>query len=360
MATSISCGVAAWMDGPSLDAGNPFRQYDIGTRLYSAGTATAVAVPGGVFPGTGGMAVSAASGLSVQVAAGYCCVPHPTAGQGGYIFGTLQAQALSLAAADPSNPRTDLIVAQVNDTGDASGNCQIAVITGTPATPPVTPSLPSAAIPLATVSVPAAAVALASGAVSDQRSYVVAPGGVLPIANAAAAPAVPSTQFMYDLSRNILVQGTGVAGTVALVSTGAWAPALAYVSSPVSDSAAKGSVTQVASASVTVDGSTDLEIYYKWPGLYVSSSPPLLVTLSVAIDGTVLDQAPVYVQSSSSGSPSNGGSARYYTEAGNSTTPAAGTHTITLRFQSASGSLTTTMACAAQALACLRVAPAVA
>ena len=76
--------------------------------------------------------------------------------------------------------------------------------------------------------------------------------------------------------------------------------------------------------------------------------------------GTVLDQAPVYVQSSSSSNPGNGGSARYYTEAGNSTTPAAGTHTITFRFQSASGSLTTTMQAASTALACLRVAPAVA
>jgi hypothetical protein len=233
------------------------------------------------------------------------------------------------------------------------------VVTGTPAASPSTPATPSAAITLASVSVAAGSVALGSGAITDLRSYVVAPGGILPIANAAAAPAAPATQIMYDLSRNLLVQGTGSAGVVSLLSTGAWTPALSYVTAPVSDSSSQGSVTQVASVSVTTDGSTDIEIYAKWPGFYVGSAP-LLVTLSVAIDGTVLDQAPVYVQSASSGSPSNGGSWRYYTESGNSTTPSSGTHTITFRFQSASSSQTTTMKCSATALGTLRVAPAVA
>lgn len=360
MATSVSCGVPAWCDGPSLDANNPFRQFDVGTRVINLGTASAVAVPGGVYPGIGAMAVSAASGLSVQVAAGYCCVPSPTANNGGYIFGTLSAATLTLAAADPSNPRTDLIAARVYDTGNSASYCDVEVVTGTPATPATTPSLPTASIPLATVSVPAAAVALASGAVADLRSYVVAPGGVLPIANPAAAPAVPASQIMYDLSRDLLVQGTGTAGSVSLLGTGGWAPALAYASSPVSDSSNKGAVTQVASVSVTTDGATDIEVFYKWPGFYVSSSPPLMVALSVAIDGTVLDQTPVYVQSSSSSAPGNGGSAKFFTESGNGTTPTAGTHTITFRFQSASTSLTTVMQCASTALGCLRVAPAVA
>src|SRR5208282_4689597 len=154
MASSISCGIALWMDGPSLDANVPFRAYDVGTRVLNLGTATAVAVPGGVYPGLGAMQVSASSGLSVQVAAGYCCVPSPTANNGGYIFGTLTAATLTLAAADNSNPRTDLIVARVYDTGNSASYCDVEVVTGTASTPPTTPSTPSAAIPLATVSVP--------------------------------------------------------------------------------------------------------------------------------------------------------------------------------------------------------------
>ncbi len=359
MATSISLGAPCWVDGPSLDAGVPFRVYDIATRVINVGSATAVQVPGGVYPGLGAMGVSASSGLSVQVAAGYCCVPNPAATQGGYVFGTLTAQTLTLAAADPASPRADLIIARVYDTGSSASYCDIEVVTGTAASPPVQPATPSAAITLAAVLVPAAAVALGSGAITDLRSYVVAPGGILPIADSAAAPAAPASQIMYDMSRTLLVQGTGTAGSTALLSTGAWSPALSYVTSPVSDSSSEGSVTQAASVSVTVDGSTDLEIYYKWPGFYVGSAP-LLVTLSVAIDGTVLDQVPIYVQSASSGSPSNGGSARYYTSSGQGNTPTAATHTITFRFQSASTSQATVMKCASTAVACLRVSPAVA
>jgi hypothetical protein len=359
VASSVALGPALWMDGPSLDAGIPFRAYDVGARVINTGTSTAVAVPGGVFPGLGAMGVSASSGLNVQVAAGYCCVPSPTTGQGGYIFGTLQAQTLSLQAADPVNPRIDLIVARVYDTGNSSSYCDVEIVSGTAATPAVQPSVPSAAITLASIYVPAATVALASGAVTDLRSYVVAPGGILPIANSAAAPAAPAYQFMYDLSRNLLVQGTGTAGETALPGTGAWTPALSYVSSSKSDTASKGGLTQVTSVSVTVDGATDLEIYAKWPGLYVGSAP-LLVTMSVAIDGTTLDQTPVYVQAATSGSASAGGAVRYYTSSGQGTTPAAGTHTVSFSFQSASTSTTTTMANSSTALACLRVAPATA
>ena len=359
MPSAVSLGCPLWCDGPSMDAGNPFRQFDVGARVFTSGTATAVAVPGGVFPGIGAMGVSASSGLNVQVAAGYCCVPSPTAGQGGYIFGTLQAHNLSLQAADPVNPRIDLIVARVYDTGNSASYCDVEVVTGTAATPASQPAVPTAAIALASVSVPATAVALASGAVTDLRSYVVAPGGILPIADSAAAPAVPATQIMYDMSRNLLVQGTGTAGSTALLGSGAWTPALSYVSSPVSDSASRGSLKQITSVSVTTDGATDLEIYYKWPGLYVGSAP-LLVTMSVAIDGTVLDQTPVYVQSTTSGSASAGGAARYYTSSGAGTTPDAGTHTVSFSFQSASTGTTTTMANSSTALATLRVAPATA
>ena len=214
-------------------------------RAINVGTAAAVQVPGGVYPGLGAMQVTPASGLSVQVAAGYCCVPSPTVGQGGYIFGTLTAQTLNLAAADPANARIDLVVAYVNDTGSSAGGCGIAVVTGTPATPPTAPSPSStpvastAVLVLAQVTVPPAAVALASGAITDQRSWVVAPGGVLPISGPTAAPAAPATQLFYDLSRNLLCRGTGTAGTVALLTGGAWTPALVYKTSAVNDSAAK-------------------------------------------------------------------------------------------------------------------------
>jgi hypothetical protein len=347
------------MDGPSLDASSPFRAYDIGSRVINVGSSSAVQVPGGVFPSLGAMGVSASSGLSVTVNAGYCCVPNPAAGQGGYIFGCLQSQTLTLAAADPSNPRIDLIVARVYDTGNSAGYCDVEVVTGTAGASPSAPALPSAAIALATVQVTGGAVALGSGSVTDQRSYVVAPGGILPIVNEAAAPASPASQLMYNMSTNTLVQGTGTAGVTQAVQTGPWAPAVAYKTTTVSDSSDKGALTTILSVSVTTDGATDIEIYAKWPGIYVGTAP-LLITMSVAIDGDVLDQNPVDAQSASSSSPANGGCWRAYTSSGQSTTPSAGTHTITFSFQSASTSVTTTLACASTALACLRVSPVVA
>ena len=237
-----------------------------------------------------------------------------------------------MTAADPSNPRIDLVIAWVNDTGTSAGGCGIAVVDGTPGTPPSVPSIPvpasgwTAVMVLAQVLIPAAAVALASGAVTDERSYVVAPGGVLPISSAAAAPAAPASQLMYDLSRNVLVQGTGTAGVVGLLG-GSWPPALAYRKTTLSDSAAKGALTSVLSVSVTTDGVTDLGVYVKWPGVYVSAGP-LIVTMSVLVDGIVLDQAPIYVQSQTPSAPGNGGCFRAYTSPSNATTPKAGTHTI--------------------------------
>ena len=118
---------------------HPVPQFDVGTRVLNVGTATAVQSRA-AFTRSRRDAGLAASGLSVQVAAGYCCVPSPTAGNGGYIFGTLTAATLTLAAADNSNPRIDLIVARVYDNGDSTSYCDVEVVTGTPATPPTTPS----------------------------------------------------------------------------------------------------------------------------------------------------------------------------------------------------------------------------
>ena len=60
MPTSISCGTPAWVDGVDMSAQSPFRQYDVGTRVYNAGSASANQVPGGVFPGLADMKIGRA------------------------------------------------------------------------------------------------------------------------------------------------------------------------------------------------------------------------------------------------------------------------------------------------------------
>ena len=354
MASSINLGTPLLVDFAAVTSSTPFRTYEVGTRTINAGTASANQVQGGVFPSVGGMAVSAGSGLAVTVAAGYCCVPAATAVQGGYITGAMNSQSLTLASADPTNPRIDLVCCEVTDTGTSASAAFLSVVTGTPASSPSPPSVPSVAIVLAAVSVPAGAASLTSGNLTDERSFTVPPGGILPISSAAAAPAVPAYQLMYNIQAGSIVAGTGVAGTVAPIPVLPWAPVYSQVASTMSDTSAKGVLTTITTAAISTGGE-DIEVYYKWPGWTVSSAP-LLVTVQVSVDSTVVDQTVLYPASSSVASC--GGSARWYSSAGASTTPSAGAHTITFAFQSASTSATTTLAASGTALAILRVAPA--
>lgn len=353
MASSVTLGTPLFVDFAPNTAESPFRQYEVGTRVNNVGTATANQVAGGVFPGVGAMAVSPGSGLGVTIAAGYCCVPAASALNGGYVFGPMSSQSLSLASSDPTNPRIDLVIALVTDTGTSASSCGLSVITGTPAASPSPPSLPAASIVLGAVLVNAGSASLTTANITDERSYVVAPGGILPIANAAAAPAAPAWQLFFNVTSGSLCTGSGVAGSVLPLPVLPWVPQVSQVATTVSDSSAQGALTTITTATVTTAGE-DIEVYYKWPGFKVGTAP-LLVTVQVSVDGTVRDQTVLYPASSSVASC--GGSARWYSSAASSTTPSAGSHTVTFSFQSASGSATTTLAGSGTALAVLRVAP---
>jgi hypothetical protein len=332
----------------------PFRAYDIGTKVYNAGTASANQVPSGVFPGMGAMGVVAGSGMNLTVNAGYCCVANSSSSlQGGYIFGLMTSASLTVAAADTTNPRIDIVVAYVSDVGSSASFSAVEIITGTPASTPSAPSAPANSLTLAQITVPPNVVSASSMTIADERTYVVAPGGILPIQTAADAPAVPASQFMYTLDTGQLVQGTGVAGVVAIPGVLKWVPQLSTVTSTV-HAASGGALTTVATVSVTTDGSTDIEIYCKWPGVVGGAAN---IKLLAYIDGTLEDT--VEVVSSAGSTPTAGGSFRYFTSSGQSNTPTAGTHTITFKFQ-AGGSGTSTsdgVYAASGAVAQLRVTP---
>lgn len=354
MATSISCGCPCWLEDVAMSGQTPFRQYDVGTKVYNAGTSSANQVPSGVFPGLGAMGVSAGTGMSVSVDAGYCCVANSSSGlQGGYVFGLMTSASLTVAAADTANPRIDIVVAYVSDVGSSSSFSAVEIITGTAAASPSAPSAPANSLILAQILVPANITSMSSATVTDERPYVVAPGGILPIQNAAAAPAVPASQFMYRLDTGQLVQGTGTAGQVSVPPVLKWAPQMVIVTSTV-HAASGGALTTVASASVVTDGSTDIEVYLKWPGVVGSAG---FISVIAQIDGVTLDSTDVV--STLSSSPTAGGSARYFTSSGQSNTPSSGTHTVTFCFQ-AGGSGTSTsdgVYAASSAAAILRVSP---
>lgn len=148
---------------------------DVDLRAYFAmigGACTA----GGVRRLVGGeMAVTAPGGMNVAVAAGTGWVPGTdAAGQGMYLVDNATSTTVAITTANPTNPRIDRVVADVNDpafTGTGTPVFTIAVIAGTPAGSPVAPAVPPSAIPLARVAVAAGAAAIVAGNITDERVF---------------------------------------------------------------------------------------------------------------------------------------------------------------------------------------------
>lgn len=125
------------------------------------------AIPDGVIQGIGNEleVYGNSSGMVVYVKTGECRVRSHR----GYLS---SAATLSIATANSTNPRWDLVVARV--TYGSTSTMELAVKTGTPAASPSFPSVTKTAgsvweIPLALVYVAAGAHTIAAGDVRDQR-----------------------------------------------------------------------------------------------------------------------------------------------------------------------------------------------
>ncbi len=112
--------------------------------------------------------------MSVDVAAGRAFIlGDSSAFQGTYHVENDATVNLAIAAADPTDPRKDLVVAQVrDDTEDSGGNDDwvLAVVQGTAAPSPTEPTVPDTAIVLALVDVAAAATSITNGVITDRRT----------------------------------------------------------------------------------------------------------------------------------------------------------------------------------------------
>lgn len=142
--------------------------------------------------------------MSVNVAAGSAVIAgdDTPATQGSYFVKNDATVNLAIAASDPTNPRKDIVIAQVRDSfysvpGD---DWRLTVVTGTPAASPAEPALPVDSIKLAVVAVAAAATSITNANITDSRPLAAALGG---FANAAWTSYTPT-----------LTQGATVAKTV--------------------------------------------------------------------------------------------------------------------------------------------------
>jgi len=375
VASSVSLGTPWFCDGMTL-TGLLGRQLLSGTRVADAGTATAVAPLGGVFPGAsaGLQATAPASGLSVNISAGYCAVPHPTQGHGCYVFGLMSSGNLAIASNSSGHTRIDIVVARVYDLASPSSYCDIEIVQGTPNAGQ--PATPSASILLAAVSIASGTSSITAGMITDKRTCTVAPGGILPVATASAAPSFTGTpQIVYDQAAGALKVGMN-GGVRALASPGA--PVMSVVNTSSHHGLANGINTAGASAigwgtgygcytspalfpnagtntdgkavtemsvRFTADGKSDWEYYWKWnyivPADYIYGTSAVSTghgQLTISVDGVPVDST-YFKSSDNTGNTLQGGDAgcaSYFTSPAAGTTPSAGTHTLTLSVETLS------------------------
>lgn len=116
---------------------------------------------------------AAGANMSVDVAAGSCWIRgddnatlQPT-----YRYREAAVTNLAISAADPTNPRKDIVVAEILDSTFAgvSKLGRLRAITGTPAGSPVEPALPNNALKLAMIDVPALDTSIENAQITDKR-----------------------------------------------------------------------------------------------------------------------------------------------------------------------------------------------
>ena len=115
----------------------------------------------------------AGANMSVDVAKGGAMIKgDDTTDQGMYFAYNDATVNKTIATADPTNPRKDLVVARVKDNqeGQSGDTWLIDVITGTPAGSPVEPTLPATALKLAVVDVPANDTTITNSQITDSRT----------------------------------------------------------------------------------------------------------------------------------------------------------------------------------------------
>jgi hypothetical protein len=331
MASSVNLGPLPWMDGPTFNS-QIMRLFSTGGTFFNSGAYTAAAtVNGGVIPGTGEFTVTAGSGMAVNVAAGNALIPSGAGAiQGGYLATLATSASLSIATADPTNPRIDLVYVQAEDLGGSGSYGQVAVATGTPAPSPSVPSTPSGALPLYTVTVPAGASSSSSFTISSVLYWTTPAGGIMPVWGTSGFAQGYNGHYVHDRNSGRLIHNSasGPVQPILLPFTPV------QTSSTATQNEAGSSETTSLSLSITTDGATDWEIYYKVGGIVATQSgaPAMSALWRMYIDTSQVD-AYWGNPCEADGNKHQGAAWSYYTSASLGSRPSAGTHTVKVTWQ---------------------------
>ncbi len=333
MASSASIGYALWMDGSTFN-GLLGRQ---GVAALFPNQLNSAQVIGGVMPTGGELLVTAGSGMSVNVASGYCVIPSGSGSTyGGYLCSAMQGvSGLTIAAADATNPRIDLVCAYVTDNGNSTSEWGVQVITGTPSTNPAAPALPAGAIPLATIQVPSSQTLMQSNLITDARVFMVTHGGIVPVA--ALVTPLPSLSgyegmYIHDRSSGRFARYTSE-NQITQPRLFPFTPAIKLNANNV---ASTSSEQEICSVTITTDGVTDIEIMARFVGFQVATlTQQFYCNVNVYIDSTLVAQiaSPLIDNAVAQVNVAyGGGTIHHITSGAGGDTPSAGTHTVSFGF----------------------------
>lgn len=184
------------------------------TGSFTGGATAADRAHGIINAGDLAVSQNGTPNMSVNVATGGCFIRGTeNANQGAYHLWNDATVNLAITAADATNPRRDLIIAQVRDAyySGSSKDARVTVVTGTPAASPSDPSLSSFpnALVLARVAVAANATSVTTANITDLRPRASALGGV-EVCTSTRRPASPNVgEMIYetDTGKNLVYYG---------------------------------------------------------------------------------------------------------------------------------------------------------
>lgn len=193
-----------FMQAASGDATISYTGQQYRDMLATLVTGDGVALPGDLVVSQRG----AGANMSVDVAAGsFACTGDTVANQGMYVAQSTATFNVPITTANATNPRIDLIVAQIYDKQAGGGATTYSwspiAVPGTPAASPVAPALPASSLLLAQVTVPANATSIVTSNISDERVQL-------------QTPASPKDHIGSVTTR----AGTNIGASFGLTSTG--------------------------------------------------------------------------------------------------------------------------------------------
>lgn len=280
----------------------------MGARAFETGAVGSPAVGNGGGHGVAGdedllVEANGTPNMSVNVNPGLAIVKGTQSlSQGAYVVGADAVENLTIAAADGTNPRNDLVWIRVRDSEESGtdDDCLLGVTTGTPAGSPSDPTPPANSLVLARVVVPAGASQIVSGNITDLRTNAFALGGVCYCTSTSLPDPARVGQIAYEIDQDRVRVYDGTNWKVPYP--------LGFVAGDTSDANVTLTDTSVkeTNASVTVTNSDDVSRNYAvyasaWFSLNSGGSG--LYRVSVTEGGSAVGDTATRVKTDTPGGP---------------------------------------------------------